>query len=105
MGLDEPFCNHAVFSKNGERLLSQEVVGTSFDRVVRQAKKYLGAFPAVPSREVAVPSPLATSKTGQITKSNSGTPYFAVALSENQPQGHLNDTGIPRADDLPETPR
>jgi hypothetical protein len=39
--MDEPVCNHAVFSKNRERLLNQEVAQEFFRRVLEQAKPHL----------------------------------------------------------------
>jgi len=39
--MDEPVWNHAVFSKNRERLLNQEVARELFRRVLAQAKPYL----------------------------------------------------------------
>jgi len=39
--MDEPVWNHAVFSKNRERLLNQEVARTFFSRVLEQAKPHL----------------------------------------------------------------
>ena len=39
--LDEPVWNHAVFSKNRERLLNQDVAREFFTRVLAQAKPYL----------------------------------------------------------------
>jgi transposase len=39
--LDEPVWNHAVFSKNRERLLNQEVAREFFRRVLAQAKPHL----------------------------------------------------------------
>jgi transposase len=39
--LDEPVWNHAVFSKNRERLLNQEVAQEFFVRVLAQAKPHL----------------------------------------------------------------
>jgi transposase len=39
--LDEPVWNHAVFSKNRERLLNQEVARAFFARVLEQAKPHL----------------------------------------------------------------
>jgi transposase len=39
--MDEPVWNHAVFSKNRERLLNQEVAQEFFRRVLAQAKPYL----------------------------------------------------------------
>ncbi len=39
--LDEPVWNHAVFSKNRERLLNQEVAREFFQRVLAQAKPHL----------------------------------------------------------------
>ena len=39
--LDEPVWNHAVFSKNRDRLLNQEVAEEFFRRVLVQAKPYL----------------------------------------------------------------
>jgi transposase len=36
--MDEPVWNHAVFSKNRDRLLNQELARVFFDRVLRQAK-------------------------------------------------------------------
>jgi transposase len=39
--LDEPVWNHAVFSKNRERLLNQDVAQEFFRRVLAQAKPYL----------------------------------------------------------------
>lgn len=39
--LDEPVWNHAVFSKNRERLLNQEVARAFFWRVLEQAKPHL----------------------------------------------------------------
>ena len=39
--MDEPVWNHAVFSKNRERLLHQEVAQEFFRRVLAQAKPYL----------------------------------------------------------------
>ena len=39
--MDEPVWDHAVFSKNRERLLNQEVARGFFARVVAQAKAYL----------------------------------------------------------------
>src|ERR1041384_3822449 len=41
MEMDEPVWNHAVFSKNRERLLNQEVARAFFDRVLKQAKPHL----------------------------------------------------------------
>jgi len=41
MEMDEPVWNHAVFSKNRERLLNQEVARTFFSRVLEQAKAHL----------------------------------------------------------------
>jgi transposase len=41
MEMDEPVWNHAVFSKNRERLLNQEVAQSFFDRVLKQAQPYL----------------------------------------------------------------
>ena len=41
MEMDEPVWNHAVFSKNRERLLNQEVAQTFFSRVLAQAKPHL----------------------------------------------------------------
>ncbi len=39
--MDEPVWNHAVFSKNRERLLNQEVARTFFVRVLEQAKPHM----------------------------------------------------------------
>ncbi|MDQ2946103.1 MAG: IS5 family transposase [Acidobacteriota bacterium] len=39
--MDEPVWNHAVFSKNRDRLLNQEVARVFFDRVLSQAKAHL----------------------------------------------------------------
>ncbi len=39
--MDEPVWNHAVFSKNRERLLNQEVARAFFARVLAQAKPHL----------------------------------------------------------------
>jgi transposase len=41
MEMDEPVWNHAVFSKNRERLLNQEVARSFFDRVLKQAREHL----------------------------------------------------------------
>ena len=41
MEMDEPVWNHAVFSKNRERLLNQAVAQTFFRRVLAQAKPHL----------------------------------------------------------------
>jgi transposase len=41
MEMDEPVWNHAVFSKNRERLLNQDVARSFFDRVWQQAQEYL----------------------------------------------------------------
>jgi len=41
MEMDEPVWNHAVFSKNRERLLNQDVAQTFFARVLTQAKPHL----------------------------------------------------------------
>ena len=41
METDEPVWNHAVFSKNRERLLNEEVAGVFFRRVLSQAKAHL----------------------------------------------------------------
>ena len=41
MEMDEPVWNHAVFSKNRERLLNQDVAQTFFARVLAQAKPHL----------------------------------------------------------------
>src|SRR5580693_1308512 len=41
MEMDEPVWNHAVFSKNRERLLNQEVARSFFTRVLNQAQGYL----------------------------------------------------------------
>src|SRR3954452_5383809 len=41
MEMDEPVWNHAVFSKNRERLLNQEVAPAFFTRVLAQAKPHL----------------------------------------------------------------
>jgi transposase len=39
--MDEPVWNHAVFSKNRERLLNQEVARKFFQRVLQQAKPHM----------------------------------------------------------------
>jgi transposase len=39
--LDEPVWNHAVFSKNRDRLLNQDVAREFFSRVLAQAKPHL----------------------------------------------------------------
>jgi transposase len=39
--MDEPVWNHAVFSKNRDRLLNQELARVFFDRVLREAKGHL----------------------------------------------------------------
>lgn len=39
--MDEPVWNHAVFSKNRDRLLNQELARVFFDRVLTQAKGHL----------------------------------------------------------------
>lgn len=39
--MDEPVWNHAVFSKNRERLLNQEIAQEFFQRVLAQAKDHL----------------------------------------------------------------
>lgn len=39
--MDEPVWNHAVFSKNRDRLLNQEIARQFFQRVLAQAKPYL----------------------------------------------------------------
>jgi len=41
MEMDEPVWNHAVLSKNRERLLNQDVARSFFDRVLQQAQEYL----------------------------------------------------------------
>jgi transposase len=41
MEMDEEVWNHAVFSKNRERLLTEEIAQAFFQRVLRQAKPYL----------------------------------------------------------------
>jgi transposase len=41
METDEPVWNHAVFSKNRERLLNQEVARSFFTRVLAQAQGYM----------------------------------------------------------------
>ena len=41
MGMDEVVWNHAVFSKNRERLLNEEVAEVFFQRVLKRAKPYL----------------------------------------------------------------
>src|SRR6202171_449826 len=41
MEMDEPVWNHAVFSKNRERLLNQDVARAFFARVLAQAKPHL----------------------------------------------------------------
>ncbi len=41
MEMDEPVWNHAVFSKNRERLLNQDVAQAFFSRVLTQAKPHL----------------------------------------------------------------
>src|SRR5919205_597581 len=41
LDMDEPVWNHAVFSKNRERLLNQDVARSFFDRVLKQAQAYL----------------------------------------------------------------
>jgi transposase len=41
MDMDEEVCNHAVFSKNRERLLNEEVAEAFFQRVLQQARPYL----------------------------------------------------------------
>ena len=41
MEMDEAVWNHAVFSKNRERLLNQEVARSFFTRVLKQAEGYL----------------------------------------------------------------
>ena len=39
--MDEPVWNHAVFSKNRDRLLNQEIAQKFFQRVLAQAQRYL----------------------------------------------------------------
>jgi transposase len=39
--MDEPIWNHAVFSKNRDRLLNQELARVFFDRVLRAAQRHL----------------------------------------------------------------
>src|ERR1700738_1243512 len=41
MGMDEVVWNHAVFSKNRERLLNEEVAEAFFQRALERAKPYL----------------------------------------------------------------
>ena len=41
MGMDEVVSNHAVFSKNRERLLNEEVAEVFFQRMLERAKPYL----------------------------------------------------------------
>ncbi len=41
LGMDEPVWNHAVFSKNRERLLNEEIAEAFFQRVLKLAKPYL----------------------------------------------------------------
>ncbi len=41
LDMDEPVWNHAVFSKNRERLLNREVAHSFFERVLDQAQDYL----------------------------------------------------------------
>jgi transposase len=41
--MDEPVWNHAVFSKNRERLLNHEVAHKFFERVLEQAKPHMSA--------------------------------------------------------------
>ncbi len=41
LAMDEPVWNHAVFSKNRERLLNEEMATAFFDRVLAKAKPYL----------------------------------------------------------------
>ena len=41
MEMDEAMWNHAVFSKNRERLLNEEIAQAFFQRVLRQATPYL----------------------------------------------------------------
>ena len=39
--MDEAIWNHAVFSKNRDRLLNQELARVFFDRVLREAQGHL----------------------------------------------------------------
>jgi transposase len=41
LGMDEPVWNHAVFSKNRERLLNEEIAEVFFQRVLKLAQPYL----------------------------------------------------------------
>ena len=41
--MDEPVWNHAVFSKNRERLLNQDVARDFFGRVLAEAKPHLSS--------------------------------------------------------------
>jgi hypothetical protein len=41
MEMDEAVWNHAVYSKNRERLLNEEIAESFFKRVVERAKPYL----------------------------------------------------------------
>lgn len=41
LAMDEPVWNHAVFSKNRERLLNEEIAEAFFERVLQRAKPYL----------------------------------------------------------------
>lgn len=41
LGMDEPVWNHAVFSKNRQRLLNEETAEAFFQRVLKLAKPYL----------------------------------------------------------------
>ena len=42
MEMDEAMWNHAGYSKNRERLLGEELVGSFFKRVLERAKPYVG---------------------------------------------------------------
>src|SRR5713226_5026833 len=41
LAMDEPVWNHAVFSKNRERLLNEEIAEAFFQRVLKLAQPYL----------------------------------------------------------------
>ena len=41
MEMDEAVWNHAVYSKNRERLLNEEIAGSFFKRVLERAKPYM----------------------------------------------------------------
>jgi hypothetical protein len=79
LDMDEPVWNHAVSSKNRERLLNQDVARGFFDRVLKQAQPYLS------DEHFTVDGTLIEAWASQksFQKKDGGTPMAATFMGTN----------------------